>query len=75
MKEDFWSTMWQEVIPFRLKETVYRMVVRPALLYGAVCWSIKKTQIRRLMVAETRMIQWMCGYTRLDKIRNVAIRE
>ena len=27
------------------------------------------------MVAEMRMIRWMCGFTRLDRIRNVAIRE
>jgi len=27
------------------------------------------------MVAEMRMIRWMCGYTRLDRIRNVVIRE
>ena len=25
--------------------------------------------------AEMRMIRWMCGYTRLDSIRNVVIRE
>ena len=27
------------------------------------------------MVVEMRMIRWMCGYTRLDRIRNVVIRE
>ena len=27
------------------------------------------------MVAEMRMIRWMCGYTRLDRIRNGVIRE
>ena len=50
------------------------MVVHPTLLYGAECWSIK-TQVQRLMVAEMRVIRWMCGYTRLDRIRNVVIRE
>jgi len=62
-------------ISFRLKGRVYWMVVRPALLYGAECWSIKKTQVQRLMVAEMRMIRWMCGYTRLDRIRNMVFRE
>ena len=37
--------------------------------------AVKKTQTQRLMVAEMRMIQWMCDYTRLDRLRNVVIRE
>jgi len=27
------------------------------------------------MVAEMRMIWWMCGYTRLDRLQNVVINE
>ena len=27
------------------------------------------------MVAEIRMIRWMCGYTRIDRIRHEAIRD
>ena len=62
-------------IPLRLKGRVYRMVVRPTLLYGADCWSIKKTRVQMLMVTEMRMIRWMCSYVRLDRIRNVVIRD
>jgi len=61
-------------IPLRLKGKVYRMIVRPALLYGVECWPIKKLQVQRMKVAEMRMIRWMCGHTRLDKIRNEVIR-
>ena len=50
------------------------MVVRPALLYGAECWPVKKSHVQRMRVAEMRMICWMCGHTRLDKIRNEVIR-
>ena len=50
------------------------MVVRSALLYGAECWPIKKSQVHRMKVVEMRMIRWMCGHTRLDKIRNEVIR-
>jgi len=43
-------------MPVRLKGKVYHMVVRPAVLYGAKCWPIKKTQVQKLMVVEMRMI-------------------
>ena len=58
-----------------LKGKVYRKVVRPAVLYGSECWPLKKTQVQRLMVAEMRMVRWMCGFTRLDRIRNEEIRD
>jgi len=32
-------------IPLRLKGRVYRMVVRLTLLYGAECWSTKKSHV------------------------------
>jgi len=50
------GVLCDEKIPLRWKERVYRMVVRPALHYGAECWPIKKTQVRWLMVGEMRMI-------------------
>jgi len=53
---------------------VHRMVVRPALLCGVECWPIKKSHIQRMRVIEMRMIRWICGHTRLDKIRNEVIR-
>ena len=49
-------------------------VVRPAVMYRAETWALKKAQERKLEVAEMRMLQWMCGVTRLDKIRNESIR-
>jgi len=61
-------------VPVSLKGRVYRMVVRWALIYGAECWPVKKTQVQRLMV-EMRMIRWMCGFTRLDRTKNEVIRE
>jgi len=45
------------------------------MLYGLECWPTKKTQVQRLMVAEIRMIRWMCGYTRTDRISNGVIRD
>ncbi|KAD2223651.1 hypothetical protein E3N88_41617 [Mikania micrantha] len=40
------------------------------MMYGTNCWPIKKNQTRKLVTAEMRMLRWMCGRTRLDRIRN-----
>ncbi|KAJ0851966.1 hypothetical protein HanRHA438_Chr14g0632811 [Helianthus annuus] len=45
------------------------------MLYGTDCWAIKKTQARKMEVAEMRMLRWMCGHTRLDRIKNEVFRE
>jgi len=49
------------------------MIVRPALLYGLECWLVQKAKVQMLMTAEMRMLRWMYGYTRMDRIRNRVI--
>ena len=61
-------------MPVKLKGKVYKTVVRPALLYGAKTWATTRGQEARLEVNEMRMLRWMCGVTRRDKIRNEHIR-
>ena len=58
----------------KLKGKVYKTVVRPALLYGAETWATTRGQEARLELNEMRMLRWMCGDTRRDKIRNEHIR-
>ena len=58
----------------KIKSKVYRTVVRPALMYGAETWALKKAQEKKLDVAEIRMLRWMCGVTKQDKIINERIR-
>ena len=58
----------------KIKGKVYRTVVRSALMYGAQTWALKEAQENKLEVTEMRMLRWMCGVTKLDKIRNERIR-
>ena len=44
------------------------------MLYGAETWVSKKTQEAKLDVTEMKMLRWMCGVTKLDRIRNERIR-
>ena len=45
------------------------------MLYGSECWALKGQQEQKIGVAEMRMLRWMSGHTRKDKIRNDCIRE
>ncbi|XP_060191726.1 uncharacterized protein LOC132621465 [Lycium barbarum] len=61
-------------VPPKLKGKFYKVMVRPTMLYGAECWPVKKSHIQK-KVAEMRMLRWMCGNTRSDRIRNEVIRD
>ena len=61
-------------INLRVKGKVYKTVVRPAMMYAAETWAVKKAQEKKLDVAEMRMLRWMSGVTKLDRIRNGRIR-
>jgi hypothetical protein len=52
-----------------------RTTVGPAMLYGAECWPTKRQHIQQMSVGEMRMLRWMCGHIRKDRIRNEVIRD
>ena len=61
-------------VPVKLKGKIHKTVVRPAMMYGLETGPIKKTEERKLDVAEMKMLRWMSGVTRSDRIRNEYIR-
>ena len=71
LEESVWSVVRQENEREDQGEGVQN---RPALMYGAATWALKKAQEKKLEVAEMRMLRWMCGVTKVDKIINERIR-
>lgn len=62
-------------VPQKLKGKFYRTAIRPAMLYGAECWATKGQHIQKISVAEMRMLRWICGHTRKDRVRNEDVRD
>ncbi|XP_070013250.1 uncharacterized protein [Nicotiana sylvestris] len=69
------SVLCDKNVPPRLKGKFYRVVARPTMLYGAKCWPVKNSHVQKMKVAEMRILRWMCGCTRRDRIKNEAIRD
>ena len=44
------------------------------MLYRTECWAIKRYHAQKMSVAEMRILRWMYGNTRRDKVRNENIR-
>ena len=49
---------------------VYKTIVKPAMMYASETWAVKKSQY----VAEMRVLRWMSGVTKVDRISNERIR-
>ena len=59
-------------VPARVKGKLYRVAMRPAMLYGLETVALTKRQEAEM--AELKMLQFSLGVTRMDKIRNEYIR-
>ena len=61
-------------VPARVKGKVYKVAVRPAMLYGLETVTLTKRQEAEMEVAQLKMLRFSLGVTRMDKIRNEYIR-
>jgi hypothetical protein len=68
------GTICDARMPLRLKGKIYKTIIRPVVMYGSECWAAKVTDETRMHVTEMRMLRWMCGVTRVDRIRNEYVR-
>jgi hypothetical protein len=62
-------------VPLNLKGKFYRTVIRLVMLYGAEYWSTKRRHVQQLSVAEMRMLRWIYGNIRRDRVRNDDMRK
>ena len=69
------AVLCDKKFPSKVKGKFYRATIRPTLLYGTECWSIKKIFKHKMEVTEMRMLRWMCGHTLMDRIRNQEFRD
>ena len=70
------TTIWKaKNITIKTKVKVYETMVVPILLYGSECWSLKKTDERKIQTAEMSWLRRMIGISRLQRIRNEVIRK
>ncbi|KAK8926626.1 hypothetical protein KSP39_PZI018666 [Platanthera zijinensis] len=61
-------------VPLKLKGKFYRTAIRPVMLCGSECWAVNCVHEQNMRVTKMRMLRWMCGHTRLDRIKNEYIK-
>ena len=62
-------------MPRKLKIKLYMTVIRPVLLYGAECWTVRKKEEQILEKTEMRMLRRIKGVTLRDRVTSVDIRK
>ena len=64
------GVMCDKKMPIKLKDKIYKTIVKPAMIYGSECWAVKKNDTQKLHTTEMRMLRWARGKTKKDHINN-----
>ena len=64
------GVMCDKNMPIKLKNKIYKTIVKPAMIYGSECWAVKKNDTQKLHTTEMRMLRWARGKTNKDHIKN-----
>lgn len=62
-------------LTLEIKLKVHESMVIPVLMYGSECWTIRKEDERRILVAEMCWLRRILGISKLRHIRNDDIRQ
>ena len=57
-----------------VKKVLYEKVVVPTVMHGSELWGMKVTERQKLNVFEMKCLRSMTGVSRLDRVRNEAVR-
>ena len=71
---DLSGVIYDKKVPIKPKSKLYKIVARPATVYGSECWALRKQEEQRLHTTEMKMLRWSQGKTRKDIIKNETIR-
>lgn len=69
------SILWSEQIHKETKKRLYNTLVKNILTYGAETWAITKRYQDKILATEMDFLRRSCRKSRLEHIRNEAIRE
>ena len=61
-------------MPNKLKCKIHRTIMRPVLMCGSECWTMRKREEDLMRRSEMRMLRWIVGVSRKDKVRNEEIK-
>ena len=58
----------------KAKKCLYEGVIVPTSLYGAEAWGMRSAERRKVNVREMKCLRRMFGVSRMDRVRNEAVR-
>ena len=62
-------------IPRKVKIHIFNAILKPILLYGCETWVLTEKLKSKIQAAEMRVLRLIYGVTKMDKVRNITIRE